>query len=529
MSYTRIYFDTETTGLDPHTDVIKLAQIKCDDGPVQLFQNPDYTQLRALLDSAETVVGHNLHFDFSMLDYIPKNFEDTMLLSRIHDYGAESHSLDAVLERKLGYNPYKNKKALQKSNWSGELTQDQRDYAAADVQYLSTLLELYDTDNATYRFDKRSVVAGLIAQRPGLPVLRDKVQEELEATRATLADLLENLWFNPNSSQQTMRVLGLGSSSDQVLARELASGNNLAGAVRKARKARKHINFLEKLVGSPRYYGTLKPMAKSGRFTSSQNNIQQIPRSQKKFIGVEPGRVLISSDYAQLEMRTAAIVAQDRALLDLFKSGADLHDYTARALFGDEFTKPQRQIAKVFNFASLYGSGAATIQDILIAKTGIILPLHEVKDYRSRWLATFNGVKRWQERGARRHESAGEWHTPAGRRYKSQRFTDMLNIENQGFGAEIARIALHKLLDTLPPGAQVINFIHDAVLVEADESCAVEAADAVVAAMCHGWSAHPTDKLGLDMPVAAGVALDWYTADTENEELCIHVSKGTAL
>ncbi len=524
--------DTETDGLSPHFNRPLVLGTYKDQSFNIIPLKPD-----TKINLTQKTVWHNAHFDLGMLSIIPDSpddFEDTFLLSRIHNHAEDSHSLDACLTRLLHQNPYQDfpKRLLQRADWSN-LTDQQRDYLRTDVQFLIPLLESMQEslDHPMYRFDKQSVIAGLKVQQHGLPVLHHAVDEYRDKLTNDLNEILnEELWFNPNSSQQTCKELKISSSGDDILAEMAANGSEYAATVRKARKIKKVIGFLDKLYAHPRYYGTLKPSAKSGRFTSSNENIQQIPRSLKKFIGTGDDMVLISSDYAALEMRTVAVLANDKKMLDLFKHGGDLHDFTAVNLFGEDFTKEDRQVAKTFNFASLYGSGAATIRKILIKTTGIVKTEKEINKLKNKWLSTFSGIKEWQQKGNRRMNKQGHWHTPMGRPYTPKRFTDMLNLENQGFGAEVSRLALHKLLEILPPQAKCINFIHDAVLVECPNDPAIyePTAQAVVDAMCHGWSAHPTDKRGLTMPVAAGVAHDWATADTEDESKCIYVARGEA-
>ena len=89
-----IYFDTETTGLNPHIHRVVLFQYKVNDGPTQLIQNPDYAECHRILDSADRIVAHNIHFDFGMLGYLPKSidhFDDTLYLDRIAHFAQERH------------------------------------------------------------------------------------------------------------------------------------------------------------------------------------------------------------------------------------------------------------------------------------------------------------------------------------------------------------------------------------------------------------------------------------------------------
>ena len=519
------YIDCETSGLDPHHDRIELCQILVD-GKVELYYRPSAQDIDKILAKADVWVGHNLAFDLGFMKrpLRPERFEDTFLLSRIKNYTADSHSLDAVAERVLGYNPYAdlNKKAMQKGDWANP-TPDMIRYAKLDVEILPAIYEALKIDSPVYRFDKASMYVGLCMQQHGLPVLHEQVAEEIDKQTAELKGLLSDLPFNPNSPKQVTQFLGVESSGDAVLA-ELAADqsavhSDTAATIRRARTLKKSINFLEKLNAHPRFTGTLHPSARSGRFTSKNENLQNLPRSMKKFIG---GPLLVVADYAQLELRTVACIAVDPVLIKLFKNGEDLHAYTAQQLFGPDYTKTERQIAKVYNFSILYGSGAGAIQSILTQQAGIKLPFDEVSKYRKKWLKTYSGIANWQKRGLRAHDNNLPASTPMGRKAVSKRFTDHLSIINQGAGAEVARIALHILSRTLPPKARLINFTHDSYTIEADDLPTAHTAGVLLKeAMEMAWDKAPFQKFGVPMPVEVGIARTW--ADADSLTNCIEV------
>lgn len=528
-----IAFDCETTGLEPEFDRVTLAQYKVNDGPVRLLHNPDPNELHSILDSADIIIGHNLQFDFSFIDYVPQSvdhWDDTFLLSRVQDFKEDKHSLDAVLQRKLGYDPYEgmDKKKLQKSDWSNpNLTKEQLKYATIDVDYLHTLYNFFKPSvlNPVYRFDKKSAVDGMLIGQHGLPVLHDEVVAELQTQLDLYNAACEELPVNPNSPKQVSQLLRSASTGDRVLAEMIAEGNEAAKHVRTARSAKKYAGFLEKLLKYARFYGTLKPHARSGRFTSSNENLQNLPRDTKRFIG-HKDNVLISADFAQLELRTIACLAEDLNMIKLFREGKDLHNYVAESVFGPNYTKRDRQIAKTLSFSLLYGAGAATVREMLIQQTGIVLSEQEVQTLKRDWLNTFPDIAAWQKAGWYNHDNGVPATTPHGRKAVSKRFTDHLSIINQGAGAEVARIALHVIMKNLPKGAELINYVHDSYLVECPNDPAIykAACKVVYDGMAYGWHRAPFDKHGVPMPIDVAVAHNWKDADSL--ENCLHIYSG---
>ena len=111
-------------------------------------------------------------------------------------------------------------------------------------------------------------------------------------------------------------------------------------------------------------------VAATGRLSSSDPNLQNIPvrtelgREIRRAFVAEPGCVLISADYSQIELRVLAHLAGDEALIEAFRRGEDIHDRTALAIFGTDSgldRKEMRSRAKMVNYALLYGKTAFTL------------------------------------------------------------------------------------------------------------------------------------------------------------------------
>ena len=99
---------------------------------------------------------------------------------------------------------------------------------------------------------------------------------------------------------------------------------------------------------------------RTGRYTCSGPNAQQISKELRYLFKAGPGRSLVECDYSNIEMRLAAEISGEPTLLQLYHEGADLHVVTASKVFGvplNEVTAEQRKTDKIINFGALYGGG----------------------------------------------------------------------------------------------------------------------------------------------------------------------------
>lgn len=519
-----LFCDTETDGL---YGSIELVQFMQDDWETALLvEKPDRDKLRKMMENLWTI-WHNSSYDLSTLDVIPELFDDTFLLARLEFFDKDVFSLDAVYEYALHYDPYEeadiNKKVMQKTRWAGKLTHEHFLYAAIDVYYMPELwkrLELQRKDS-NYRLDIATIKHCIKMQRNGLPLL--SLAQELKEVSNEIEIVESILPVNPRSFQQVASYLnmpdGTGADKLAVLISKGGEKAEKAEMVRKARELSKYRStYLSKMVGHPRWYGHFAPTTRSGRLASKNNNLQNLPRKMKKFVGVDDGKVLISADFAQLEMRTIACIANDTTMIELFNAGEDLHGFMAKIIFGENYTPEQRQIAKVANFSLLYGAGAAKYASILLSMTGIIISESEALRIKNTWLNTFRGIRAWQQQGIKQWR-AGNYHwTPMGRRYKAKMLNDYLNIENQGAGADIAKLAFNYIMNSLPDNAMMVNFVHDSYLAECDNDPEIykPVAELFAVSMQQAWAEYQKvePRFGLiRMPVSVGVAKTWKDAD----------------
>jgi DNA polymerase I-like protein with 3'-5' exonuclease and polymerase domains len=264
--------------------------------------------------------------------------------------------------------------------------------------------------------------------------------------------------------------------------------------------------------------------AKSGRFTSSHPNLQQLPAARapefRRCIIAAPGNVLICCDWNQVEMRAARWLSKDQALTRVYAEGRDLHSETAAAIARvppQLVTSEQRQAAKPVNYGAIYGIGPVTLAEDAFDNYGIEMTELEAKGALERFFETYRGYndRRWHHwkrvklnnrvmvpGSGRTVEGAWE---PEGR----IRFPQACNIPIQGVSAD-AMLRAIALMGRRLPGAMVAC-LHDEILIEVSEvecdraKAALE--ETMVEAFVMTFPGAPTNGVA-----KAGVGRNWLEA-----------------
>lgn len=440
-----------------------------------------YVFLLELNKRDATLVFQNASYDITTIQkntgsrWIPKNFHDTLLLARLAEPALDSYSLDSLLYTVLGFDPYLKhgiiKKDMQKANWKPLVLPDnQLAYAAIDTFYLLEVYKAFEPfiEDINYKIDIFALRHALDFQNNGLPVLQDALEKQYRSNIVQLDKLA--MPINVNSWQQVRKYLDCEKSDALTLSTMFLEGDERAGNVVKAKKLLKQNSFLDKFATEDhRIYGVFAPLARSGRFTCKDQNLQQTPRAVKHIFGVpeDSDRVMLYADYPQLELRTIAAITNEQILVKLFKANGDPHNYVAQEIFGPSFTADDRQVTKTYNFNLLYVGGAGMIQGILIKQANVLRDMDVIRRDIRKWKRAWPSIAAWQEEVIRSHRKGTLRATPLGRRYLGRLVTDHANIENQGFGADVAKLALHYMADDLKANdALLCNFVHDSYMVE---------------------------------------------------------------
>lgn len=541
-----IFADSETDGL--YGDIVLLQVMQKGWDKVKLVSNPDRFKLMAMLN--KNTVWHNSHYDLTCVQemlkmpWVPKHFEDTFLLARIALPHMTSYSLDSLITEVIGFDPYFDKglekKVLQKSNWRGTLSENQLLYAALDVYHMPEIWDniCFATDDINYELDIATVKTCLEVQCNGMPVIQRLLEDKMNESIVELDD--NPIPINVNSWKQVRSWLNVEKSDDSFLAGlEHMSGveehiASKAGRIRKRRKTLKIISYLEKYQEVGDYlYGKLKPSARSGRLTSDHHNIQQIPRALKGIFGYEKGSgsVIVYADFAQLELRTIASILDVKMMVKMFREGRDLHDFTAEMLFGKNYDKKYRQYSKIANFGLVYGGGVEMFRGFMLQMGSIVVSSKEASSIRTRWGNLWREIYKWQQEGIAKWRKGKLGSTPLGRRYKANMMTDFLNIENQGAGADVSKLAAHYMNSKSLPMLRkkhnvtkqqlnLCNIIHDSFIMQCPDIEVIYKETAYEMAKCMQTAWFEISKSfkvsDLPMPVDVRVGYSWGEIDSDD-------------
>lgn len=230
----------------------------------------------------------------------------------------------------------------------------------------------------------------------------------------------------------------------------------------------------------------------TGRLSSKDPNLQNIPvrteegkRIRRGFVAPE-GRVLVSADYSQFELRLAAVLAGDEALISDFNSGVDIHTKTAAEAFSvpiEAVTKEQRRAAKAINFGIIYGMSI----NGLVEATG--MSFAEAKGFMESYKAIRAPIMRYMESILKQAREEGYVETYFGRRrptpdVKSTNFVirqaaerAASNMPIQGTEADLMKRAMIEIDRVLPEGAEMVMQVHDSLIVECDAGSADEVSE----------------------------------------------------
>jgi DNA polymerase-1 len=260
-------------------------------------------------------------------------------------------------------------------------------------------------------------------------------------------------------------------------------------------------------------------VAATGRLSSTNPNLQNIPirtelgkQIREAFIA-EGDKVLVSADYSQFELRLAAVLADDKSLINDFNGDVDIHTKTASEVYGipmDEVTKNQRRDAKVINFGVLYGMSPHG----LAAQTG--MTFGQAKDFIDQYFKLREPIRKFIDDTLKRARTEGYVETYFGRRrptpdIQSSNFMVRAGAERaaanmpiQGTEADLMKLAMIRVDEKLGDLGEQILQIHDSILVECPEENAEKVAEILKTTM-----EEIAPELGISLRVDVSTGKSW--------------------
>ena len=313
--------------------------------------------------------------------------------------------------------------------------------------------------------------------------------------------------FNINSPKQLGDILFVkmnlpsgkktktGYSTDVMVLEDLESyGYDIARLLLDYRKLNKlkttYVDTLPNLVDSnSRIHTSFNQIGTAtGRLSSSEPNLQNIPvktddgiKIREGFVA-EEGKVLMSIDYSQVELRVLTSMSKDENLIEAYREEKDLHDLTARRIFNlsdsDDVTREQRTIAKIINFSIIYGKTAFGLAKELK------IPVKDASEYIKKYFEQYPRVTTFEKEVIEFGEEHGYVKTLFGRkRYisgidsknktiKAQAERMAVNTVIQGTAAEVLKKVMLKVYEVLKDKEDIALLlqVHDELIFEVEES-----------------------------------------------------------
>ncbi len=536
------------------------------DASNQMARDAALEKLKPLLGDASVLkIGHNIKFAIEALDRFGvavTPLDDPMLMSFVLAGGMHEHALDKLAQVHFQHETVKYKDVIGSGKaqigFCAVTPERARDYAAqiADMTLRLHLLlkpRLRSDRLLTFYETNERPLPGVVAamEQAGIRVDPKQLAALSEDFTKRLGDLEQQIYklaghpFNIGSPKQLGEVLfdelnlpggrknKLGAyGTDASILEELALTHDLPARVLDWRQLSKlKSTYTDALMAeidpeSGRVHTTYwLAHTLTGRMSSNEPNLQNIPvrteegRKIRRAFVAEPGQVLISADYSQIELRLAAHMARVDALKQAFLEGADIHAATASEVFGvprKEVGPDLRRRAMAINFGILFGLSAFGLA------ARIQVPQAEAAAYIKAYFERFPGIRDYMNRMKIECRDKGYVETLLGRRchipgirdpnptHRAYAEREAINAPLQGSAADIilrAMIRLPRAIADAGLHAKLLLQVHDELVLEAPQAEAKATAELVKEVM--EGAPLPVLELAVPLVVETGMAANW--------------------
>ncbi len=490
---------------------------------------------------------HDLKRALSLLGDLGINLEsvvdDTLLQAYLLDAERSKYELPELSAEYLGVTLSRPEEVAQRIAQDADITGRLADILNAkidseglDLVYRTIELPLVPIllamERAGFRVDTQVLADLSVEMQAELDRLTKQIHElageefNINSTQQ-LGEVFERLNFEVSKRTATGKI-----STDKATLEELASKYELPKQIIEYRELAKlkgtYVDAFPLLISKQdgRIHTTLtQTVAATGRLSSVNPNLQNIPirtemgrRIRRAFIPAD-GCVLLSADYSQIELRLLAHFTHDPVMLEAFRNGEDIHDRTAREVFGaktDAQLKEKRRVAKIVNFAIAYVVGAFG----LAPRVGI--SRSEAKKVIDDYYRTYAGVKKYMDElpdkareehcvvrslSGRLRRIPDLAHKNHNLRSRAQR--EAINMPMQGSASDIVKLAMLHVAEALQReklAAKMILQIHDELVFEVPQA-EVERATVIIKAAMENAA-----KIDVPLVVETGAGKNWMDA-----------------
>lgn len=513
----------KNAGLNPHLSKVRLLQIS--DGEVSYIFDMLYIPIDIFITLLETkrFIGHYILFDlqhFKKWGVKNMNVGCSHILTKLiyHSVYPSDEALSASLETMV-YTCFKVKlpKPLQVSPWQVmDLSYEQIEYAAIDPIASLEVAKKLSPALAKYSLE-RIYTLYKAAQHPLVSMQLNGIYFDVEAHREKISMWRSELY---EAKKIVLSLTGMDNISGPKLAEYLEEAlpedaldiwpRTEKGTLQTDANAFIEFDYLPVVKPFSEYQkrktltstfgmqliNQVNPVtkrlhshynlcgARTGRLSSSAPNLHNYPRDKKgdpkparsHFVASE-GKVLLRADYNQIELRVAAELSQDEAMLNAYRNGIDLHSLTASQIAGkklEDVTSEERQLAKACNFGLAFGLGAKKFSSYAKKSYKVEIEEAEARQAIRQFRETYSGYHAWQM--ARAHEGAESLlsRTPCGklrRLPEENTYGTSMNTPVQGGASECmlhALVRIDKQIDN--NNVKLCNSIHDEIIMECPDT-----------------------------------------------------------
>ncbi len=575
MKHEEICFDTETTSINPLEAELVAIAFSWEKGKGWLLHFPGPEEdtrskleiLRPVFENSEiTKVGQNMKFDIQVLANYGIGLKGKLFDTMIAHYLLEPdmrHNLNLLAESYLSYSPVRiesliGEKGASQLNMRSVPLDRIREYAVEDADLTYQLKQVFEPRLKAEGLSELAsdIEMPLIAvlaemERTGVKLNQDDLRATATSLREDILSLegeihsLAGIEFNISSPKQLGDILFIRlklddnarmtrtkqfNTSEEVLQR-LSSRHPIINKVLEYRGLKKllstYVEALPQLVDrrTGRIHTSFnQAVTSTGRLSSNNPNLQNIPvrdergREIRKAFVPEEGKLFLSADYSQIELRLMAHLSGDHNMIADFLSGNDIHAATAAKIYGvgiEDVSREMRSSAKTANFGIIYGISSFGLSERLT------ISRKEAKDLIDGYFNSYPGVKKYMDESIRKARDTGYVTTMFGRRrylrdiqsrnqvVRGNAERNAINAPIQGTAADIIKIAMvriHERLKSEKYASKMILQVHDELIFEVEPGELDRLREMVINEMSGAA------KLDVPLKVDVGTGSNWLEA-----------------